>query len=68
MIRVSLQFLSEIFFILKRNERDMIENVYWSSCKVRVILVRLFLKKLKFSQQIFEKILKYQFSCKSFQW
>ena len=32
--------LSEIFFILRRNERDMIKNVYRSaSCEVRVILV-----------------------------
>jgi len=31
--------LSELFFILTRTERDMIEHVCWSSCKVPVILV-----------------------------
>jgi hypothetical protein len=37
-IRVSLRLLSEIFFILRRIERDMIENVLWSACKVPVCL------------------------------
>ena len=36
----SLQILSETFLILRRNERDMIKNVYWCSCKVTFILVR----------------------------
>jgi len=38
---VSLQCLSETFFIIGGTERDMIENVHWSSCKVPVIRIRL---------------------------
>jgi len=52
--RVFLQDLSEIFFILRRNEREMIEIVNWSSRKVHCIIVR-FNMKLEFSRQIFEK-------------
>jgi len=33
-----LQLLSEIFFILRRTERDMIKNVFWSSCKLPLFL------------------------------
>jgi len=31
---LTLQLLSERVFILRRSERNMIQNVYWSSCKV----------------------------------
>jgi hypothetical protein len=33
-VLICLQFMSEIFFILRRTERDVIKNVYCSSCEV----------------------------------
>ena len=39
MFWVSLQLLSEVFLILRRNERDMIKNLYRFSCKVPFIFV-----------------------------
>jgi hypothetical protein len=38
--RVSVQLLSETFFILRITERDMIKNVFCSSCKAPFIFVR----------------------------
>jgi hypothetical protein len=36
----SLQLLSVTFLMVRRTERSTIRNVYWSSCKVLVILFR----------------------------
>jgi hypothetical protein len=38
MFSFSLHLLSETFLILRRNELDMVKNVYWSSCKCPLFL------------------------------
>jgi hypothetical protein len=55
---------SKTFFILWKNERDMIVNVYWCLCKVLVILVR-----LQWNSNFLERFSKneYQISWKSIQ-
>ena len=50
----SLQLSSEIFLILRRNERDTIKKVFWYSCKVPVIIVD-FIDTWIFFLQIFVK-------------
>ena len=63
---LSLQVLFETFLTLRRNERDMLINVFWSLCELAVIQIR-FDWNLNFSTDL-RKILKYQISWKSAQW
>jgi hypothetical protein len=59
-------FFSETYFILRRNERDMIKNTYWSSCKVSFLFLPDSNETWVFSTH-FRKILKYKISWKSVQ-
>ena len=52
--RVSLQHLSETFFIIRINERDKMKILYWYSYKV-TFFPYLILMKLEISRQAFEK-------------
>ena len=47
--------LSETFFVLRRNERDMIENICWFEIQSPDFFFLQILMKTEFSQQIFEK-------------
>jgi hypothetical protein len=38
-VLISLQLLSETFLILRKTERDIIKNVYWSSSKVPLLFL-----------------------------
>jgi hypothetical protein len=68
MLWFSLQVLCETFLILRRTERDVIKMVYWSLCKLLVILVR-FLWKLNFLDSFSKNIpIGYQISWKRVEW
>ena len=59
--------LSEIFLILRRTEREMFIDVYWSSCKVSVILVA-FYETWIFLTDFRKKITNIRFNEYMFSW
>jgi hypothetical protein len=61
-VTFSVQILPERFVIVRRGEREIIKNAYWSRCKVPFFLSNFNeIIKLIFSTH-FRKILKYQIS------
>jgi hypothetical protein len=56
----SIQISSQTFLILKRNERDIIKNVYWSVCKMSRYSCQI-LRKLVFSRLDLAKYSKIKF-------
>jgi hypothetical protein len=50
----SVQFLSEIFLILRRTERDIFKNINWSSCKSNGCSCKI-INNFEYSRRIFEK-------------
>jgi len=53
---VFLKFCSEMIFILRRTERDMMGNVYWRSCKVPLFFLSDFNGTWIFSTDFREKL------------
>jgi len=56
---LSTAFL-ETFLFLGRNERNMIKNVHWPSCKLHVVVFEIVIN-LEFFPRIFEKYLLMKF-------
>jgi len=63
---IPYNFFPKYFSLQRRIQRFIITNIYWTSCKVPVILVR-FHWNLNFSTH-YRKIITYQISWKSIQW
>jgi len=53
--KFSVQLCPKTNLILRRNERDMIKNVYWSSCEVPGYSCQMLVEVVS-SRQIFENI------------
>jgi hypothetical protein len=63
----SLQIFSEIFYVLRRIERDVIRSVSWSLCKVPAGFLR-FWWNLHFLNRVSKKISNIKISWRSVQW
>jgi len=54
-VGISSTTFSETFLIIRRNERDAIIHVHWSSCKLTRRFCQISIK-LEFSRNIFEQL------------